>query len=66
MMVFTVISFLSLLVFIGEAQMYKLKKNCGNIFSKYGSCRDRGTAWFASNVVIHIPCTVAVRHYVLI
>lgn len=39
MMVFTAEPLLSLLIFIGEAQMYKLKKNCGNIFSKYGLCR---------------------------
>lgn len=45
--------------------MYKLKKNCGNIFSKYGLCRVLVTAWFSSNVVIHIPCTVTMRHYVL-
>lgn len=38
--VFTVLPLLSLLVFIGEAQMYKLKKNCGNIFSKYRPRRE--------------------------
>lgn len=47
-------------IFIGEAQMFKLKKNCGNIFSKYGLCR----VWeMLGLLLMYLLKSLPLRHY---